>query len=682
VRIDGYKLHKQKDLFFSAAVLWVVLTGLQAFAQVVITPSTPPVVNQGQTFQFTANVPVQWSMAPGSQGTVDSNGLYHAPAVVTSQQSIGGCQLLPNDHILNTRIDGLPVNSNSAAWIASANYGSLNYAIQTPVNYVDGSTPTQNLVFQYTPANNGPFTFPVYPNGKIEGGWLSDPMNVDHHMFIVNPTTCGIQEIYQYYPVGTNTAAATTNSVGGIKYQNSDYTLPQNNSVDAGGMTMLPMMVHFQEWQNAVNMGGTINHALRVTFRGAAIKNLTYLWPATNPDYTGFGQVPFGARFRLKSSYNISTFSRYAQVLLKQLQQYGLVLDDTGYDWSVMVDYTKLPYEYNNAFVEIANANITPSNFEAVDESSLEVSASSGMTTSGEVVCATGSSGTACQHVALTGVTIGLPKDQLYIQAGTGPQQLSAFVNGTSNTSVIWSMSPSLGTLTPNGLYTSPSTVSMNTAIKVTATSAANSNVSATMTVVILVPGAIRIVMSGPCGPGLTYQQVASPYGCVTSPLFVDSQGNTWQAETGDDGGNENNCSAWSSYPSTPDINLYKISYSTGVPGDMRFDFSVPNGSYAITAKFANGCSYNSAVGSTGVSLEAQGVIQFPNVDIVAAAGGAFKPIDFTLPTTVTRGQLSFVLRYIKGPVGAAISALAVTPIATTSSQPAAPPSVTVIEVK
>src|SRR4029077_9438746 len=221
-------------------LILTVLASHSAFAQVVISPSTPPVVNQGQTYNFTANVPVQWTVAPGSKGTVDSNGIYHAPAVVTSQQSVGGCQLLPNDHIINTRIDSLPVNPNSSAWISSANYGSLNYYIQTPVNYANGSTPTQNLTFQYTPAKHGPFTFPVYPNGKIEGGWLSDTQNIDHHMFVVNPSTCGVQEIYQYYPAGANTGAPTTNSVGGIKYQNSSYDLPRNHSVDAGGMTMLP----------------------------------------------------------------------------------------------------------------------------------------------------------------------------------------------------------------------------------------------------------------------------------------------------------------------------------------------------------------------------------------------------------------------------------------------------------
>jgi len=209
-RIHTYKVSLWGTLILGFFALPSIWTNGAAFAQVVITPSTPPVVNQGQTFKFTANVPVQWSMGRGSKGIIDPDGTYHAPATVTAQQSIGGCQLLPNDHIINTRIDNLPVNPNSAAWLASAKNGAIGYGIQTPVNYVTPSTPTQNMVFQYTPGNNGPFTFPIYPDGKIESGWLSDYLNYDHHMYVVNPATCGIQEIYNIYPMGANPGAPKT----------------------------------------------------------------------------------------------------------------------------------------------------------------------------------------------------------------------------------------------------------------------------------------------------------------------------------------------------------------------------------------------------------------------------------------------------------------------------------------
>ena len=43
------------------ALVLLLFGGIQASAEVVITPSTPPAVNQGRTFKFTANVPVTWS---------------------------------------------------------------------------------------------------------------------------------------------------------------------------------------------------------------------------------------------------------------------------------------------------------------------------------------------------------------------------------------------------------------------------------------------------------------------------------------------------------------------------------------------------------------------------------------------------------------------------------------------
>jgi hypothetical protein len=114
----------------------------------------------------------------------------------------------------------------------------------------------------------------------------------------------------------------------------------------------------------------------------------------------------------------------------------------------------------------------------------------------------------------------------------------------------------------------------------------------------------------------------------------------------------------------------------------MHFNMTVPNGNYAITAKFANSCTYDDTVGSTAISLESQGTIYYSNVDVVSSAGGAYRPVDFTLPATVTNGQLSFVVRFIKGL--ASISALQIAPVAgaTSQSAPLPPPSISVIQVK
>ncbi len=642
------------------AILLMPLGVIQAFGQVVITPSTPPVVNQRATVKFSANVPVTWS-CPGCAGSIDADGTYHAPQSVLAQQSYGGFQVLPNNHIFNTRIDSLPVNSNSVAWIGGAGTVPLSYSPSAPINYVNGSTPTQKMAFYYTPTNNGLFEIPPYPDARIETGWNFPPFaGADRHFMAIDTTSGTFQEMYNYYSPGANTSCPTCTSQSGVRYLNSTYALPANGSTDAAGLYFMPLTLRLQELEHAVATGGAINHALRFTLNQGYCSS-SNIWPAQSYA-SDSGTVPFGARFRLKAGYDISTFSPIARVLLTQLKQYGLILADGGTGWEVTTEYVLWPQAYQSAFAEIRAASIGPSNFEAVDESKLQVSPTSGATTNTESVVAAAvanPSQTARQQVVLTGVTLGLPKDYLYIQAGTQPQQLSAFVNGTSNAGIGWSMSPPVGTLTSGGLYTAPANVSSTSTTTVTATSSADNRVASQMTVSVVPSGAIRII-----------EGQATP--------FTDTSGNVWQGRVGDDSthGPYDNGGMW---PSTPNIQLYKVpnmSYN-----DLRFDFTVPNGTYQITGKFAE----NEAIGA-GVrlmNLEAQGKVAYPKVDIVSAAGGVNRPVDFTLPATVTNGSLSFVVRHVAGDF-AIISAIQIVPVSLSktsggSTPPPPPTNLTVI---
>jgi hypothetical protein len=632
----------------------IVLGGLPALAQVAITPSTPPTVNQGTTFKFMANTAVSWS-CPGCAGSIDADGTYHAPQSVKAQQSFGGFQVLPNNHILNTRIDSLPVNASSTAWIAGAGAIPVNYLPSFPMNYVNGSTPTQNMVFLYTPANNGPFQIPPYPGARIESGWLTPAFSgVDRHLFSIDTTSGMFQELYNYYAAGqaASQGCPTCTSQSGVRYSNSAYALPAKGSIDAAGLYAMPLMLRLQELEQAVATGGTIGHALRFTLQNGYIKFHSFIWPATTTTSAGGGVVPYGARFRLKSSFNTSSFSPIAQILLTQLKQYGIILADGGYGWQITTEDTLWPDTYKAAFNEIAGANIGPSNFEAVDESGLQISPLSGLTPTAETVVATSISNPALsarQQVVLTGVTLNLSKDTMYIQAGTSSQQLIAFVHGSSNTSVAWSMNPAVGTLTTGGVYTPPANVSATTITTVTATSAADGTVASMMTVSVLPAGTMRIILG------------------QTSP-YTDSKGNVWQARTLDDSahGPYDNGGAW---PSTPDIQLYKVpDYSYN---DIHFNITVPNGNYQITAKFAE--TEQVAVGYRLMSLEAQGQVAYSNVDIYSAAGGVNKPVDFTLPAVVTNGSLSFVVRHVTGDF-ALISALQIVPTSLSGTGTPAPP--------
>jgi hypothetical protein len=284
------------------------------------------------------------------------------------------------------------------------------------------------------------------------------------------------------------------------------------------------------------------------------------------------------------------------------------------------------------------------------------VTSASGATTSSETVVATSVANpaqAARQQVVLIGVSLNLPKDQMYIQAGAEAQQLTAFVNGSANTGVRWTMNPAVGTLTPAGLYTPPSTSAATaTLTTITATSAADSTVSATMALTVFPSGTIRIING-------------------RTSNYTDSQGNAWQPMTGDDGGYPyDNGGSW---PNVPDIYLYQVPYYAldGMGSDMHFEISVPNGTYSITGKFA--ATNVTGAGQESTNLETQGQVVYSNVDIYAAAGGLNKPIDFTLPATVTNGQLSFVLRHVTG--NNFVSALQIVPQSLTGnpSRPAPP---------
>jgi Fe-S cluster assembly iron-binding protein IscA len=85
------------------------------------------------------------------------------------------------------------------------------------------------------------------------------------------------------------------------------------------------------------------------------------------------------------------------------------------------------------------------------------------------------------------------------VAAAGGTQQFTATVTGSTNTSVTWVVTgtgctgASCGTVSPTGRYTAPSTVPNPANVAVTATSAADKSKSASATVTIIPPVAVRV---------------------------------------------------------------------------------------------------------------------------------------------------------------------------------------------
>jgi hypothetical protein len=296
------------------------------------------------------------------------------PARALSNATVGGCPLFPADNIWNRDISTLPVHPNSANYVASigltshvhADFGSGLYngaPIGIPYIVVTGSQPYVPVSFDYADESN-PGPYPIPSNAPIEGGSQNSG---DRHVIVVDSGTCRLYEMYAGYPQANGSWKAGSGAVWNL---NSDALRPATwTSADAAGLPILPGLVRYDEVAS-----GVINHALRFTVNST---QSAFLWPArheaspsTNPNLP-----PMGLRMSLKANVNISAFSCTNQIILTALKRYGMIVADNGSSWYISGAPDS---RWNNDDLHMLGT-IPGSDFEAIDESSLQVNGNSGL---------------------------------------------------------------------------------------------------------------------------------------------------------------------------------------------------------------------------------------------------------------------------------------------------------------
>jgi hypothetical protein len=628
--------------------------------QLQITPSAP-VLGPGAGIKLTSNQPVTWSLAPGSVGTLVSDdgqhATYTAPQSVDNQNTLAGCPVYPNDTVFNTRIDNLPAHKSSSTWTANMGTLSVSFLPSWGLNIADSTTPTAKESFFYSTGNNGLFVLPVWPNLKREGGTFITPFNsTDHHIVTLRKDTCRFYELYNDFLNGPRmcrdgiTAGCTAAS--GTIYSGLGYALPQNGTTDAAGLPLAPLSLHLAEIK-----ANAIHHALRFTVAGGYIQatsGSTFLWPATVGNFSGPASPnfpPYGARFRLKRTYDITRFSPIAQTILKALKEYGMMLADagTGPAITTFTDVTEDDAAMQ-AFDEISKAGIKMPEFEAVDESSLMVSAGSAEVSLSNgfvvpekyaAVYATdrdNANHRAVAHIALRAVSIGMPSPEIFIAAGTPAYQLPFWVSGTDRNSATWSLVSGPGSVSPNGFYTPPNAVSSiaRSVLRVSAVADPNAKAALYVNVFPAPAGAIRINSGG--------------------GSFTDANGHVFLPDTGlETGAHAATGGDWPAWKtSDPDRVVYE-SVDVTWADDLVYTFVVPNGHYKV--RFMLGQPYN-GVGTPGgtyppekhlhapMHLEANGQIGAHNFDLGLATGYKWAtPDDVYVPATVTNNILTVAAR-------------------------------------
>lgn len=250
--------------------------------------------------------------------------------------SLHGRAVFPPDNAWNTPVAGMPVDPNSDRLVASIgsntslhpDFGTTINGVPNGIPYVvvSGLQPREPVTFEYADESDHEY-YPVPPDAPIEGGPESKG---DRHILILDRDNWKLFELFSVRREGTGKNAFWRAGSGAVWDLRSNALRPAGwTSGDAAGLPIFPGLARYEEVA-----AGEIRHALRFTVRKS---RRAYVFPARHwaSASSDPSLPPMGMRVRLKAGYDISKFGPQAQVVLRALKLYGMILADNGSDWFV-----------------------------------------------------------------------------------------------------------------------------------------------------------------------------------------------------------------------------------------------------------------------------------------------------------------------------------------------------------
>ena len=228
-----------------------------------------------------------------------------------------------------------PESSSIIGWLADAggwgnnNKMQIDFGIRvlqaganTPFVPIKGLDPNSR-------DTDHPSTFPLPKGGGIEGGsgYHCDTGQGDCHLLVVDRSQGKLYEAYQ-----ANVTDDTLNA-GLVAIWDLNRVYPpsgrgdQCSSADAAGFPIAPLLFNADEIAT-----GSINHAIRFILPNQRMRAHYFVHPATHAGSPNgpASAPPYGVRFRLKASYDVSQMMPEAQVVARAMQKYGMFLSDGG----------------------------------------------------------------------------------------------------------------------------------------------------------------------------------------------------------------------------------------------------------------------------------------------------------------------------------------------------------------
>ncbi|MFN8125740.1 MAG: hypothetical protein U0R64_04445 [Candidatus Nanopelagicales bacterium] len=285
------------------------------------------------------------------------------------------CPLFPADNWWRARVDRLPVAARSADWVRTIgvgqrlhpdfgpSYGEQSVPYGIGVTVVGGGHRRVGVRFDYA-SESDRVPYPLGADTFIEGGRESDG---DRHAIVVDRDSCRLYETWDTHPGSPRWHAGS-----GATWDLRSNALRPNGwtSADAAGLPILPGLLTYDEVR-----AGRVAHAIRFT---APVTRRAHVWPARHDagSTDSRSAPPMGARFRLAGSFDLTGWSRDAQVILRGMKRYGMVLADNGSPWFFQGTADS---RWPEALIDELK-RVPARAFRAVDTSSLRVSRDSAAT--------------------------------------------------------------------------------------------------------------------------------------------------------------------------------------------------------------------------------------------------------------------------------------------------------------
>jgi len=270
----------------------------------------------------------------------DANGAGDAATQDAPGFAFAGCPLFAPSYAYNVDVSSLTPDPDSQSYISSLTSLAPSIAAEFPggeyYNVVPASQPdvAVGTAAYYGFDPDGGFfyagadaaaTAPIPANVVYENAGTP---NADHHMMVLEQGPCLLYELYASNPSSSTTgwSVLVLWNLHGSPEIPASYDI---GSTTQAGTPLLPGVI----WPSEIATG-EIHHAIDIVMADDAIMPCAYVPPASTVRYSGApaGQgIPYGARLRLKSSFDTSSFTgTQALVVVRALQRYGMIPTDAS----------------------------------------------------------------------------------------------------------------------------------------------------------------------------------------------------------------------------------------------------------------------------------------------------------------------------------------------------------------